>query len=117
MEQRTRRSPARWLGPLALIAVVVALAAVVTGVNDDTGGSSTPGSTGTQSKSSSGSGSGTTASKSAKKPAARKTYVVKVGDSLSLISVKTGVALDRLEELNPDVDTQNMIAGQKIRLR
>jgi len=118
MEQRTRRSPARWLGPLALIAVVVALAAIVTG-NDQTGGATTPGSGSKETSSASQpSATGQTTSKPAKsKTAARTNYVVQVGDSLSLIAVKTRIPLERLQELNPDVDSQNMIAGQKIRLK
>jgi LysM repeat protein len=118
MDQRTRRSPARWLAPLALIAVLVAFAAVVSGSGDE---GSSPLLTGTTESTSKPSGqkarkSGTkTAAKRA--PAAKKTYVVQVGDTLGGIADKTGVPLERLEQLNPDVDSHLMTAGQKIRLR
>jgi LysM repeat protein len=43
--------------------------------------------------------------------------VVQVGDTLGGIAGKTGVALTRIEELNPAVDPHAMTAGQKIKLR
>ena len=46
-----------------------------------------------------------------------RTYRVQVGDTLGGIADKTGVPLDRIEELNPDVDPQAMTAGQRIKLR
>jgi LysM repeat protein len=44
-------------------------------------------------------------------------YVVKSGDSLSGISVKTGVSVPRLESLNPGVDPAALRTGQRLRLR
>jgi LysM repeat protein len=44
-------------------------------------------------------------------------YVVEAGDTLSTISAKTGVAVADLQALNPDVDPQALVAGQKIKLR
>jgi LysM repeat protein len=44
-------------------------------------------------------------------------YVVKSGDSLSRISVKTGVSVPRLETLNPGVDPAALQTGQRLRLR
>ena len=49
--------------------------------------------------------------------AAPKFYVVQPGDSLSLIAEKTGVSLDRLQELNPDIDPQLLASGERLRLR
>lgn len=46
-----------------------------------------------------------------------KTYTVRSGDVLSAIAEKTGVPLDRLLDLNADLDPQVLRAGQKIRLR
>jgi LysM repeat protein len=40
-----------------------------------------------------------------------------VGDTLGGIADKTGVPLDRIEELNPDVDPHAMTTGQEIRLK
>ena len=42
---------------------------------------------------------------------------MKAGDLLSEISDKTGVDIDTIIKLNPDVDPQALQAGQLIRLR
>lgn len=53
-----------------------------------------------------------------KKPKTKaKTYEVKEGDSLSAIADRTGVPVDRLEKLNPDLDPQALTIGQKLKLR
>ena len=44
-------------------------------------------------------------------------YIVQPGDSLSLIAEQTGVSLERLQELNPDIDPQLLASGEKLRLR
>jgi LysM repeat protein len=49
--------------------------------------------------------------------AERRTYVVKAGDTLSKIAAKTGVEIERLLALNPTVDPQGLVAGQRIKLR
>jgi LysM repeat protein len=46
-----------------------------------------------------------------------RTYTVRRGDVLSVIAERNGVTVDRLIELNPDVDTQNLRVGQRLRLR
>jgi LysM repeat protein len=51
-------------------------------------------------------------------PASRSLfYVVQSGDSLSTISVKTGVSVPALEALNPSADPNALQAGQRLRLR
>jgi LysM repeat protein len=42
---------------------------------------------------------------------------VVAGDTPSTIAEKTGVPLDQLEELNPDIDPQQLSPGQRLRLR
>jgi LysM repeat protein len=104
-----RRSPARFLAPIALVAFAVALYSIV----DDSGKS-----TGGNSKSPTASPTASTSSKSSKKKSSRKkrkTYTVKSGDTLSAIAEKTNVSLETLRDLNPDVDT--LAPGQKLRLR
>ena len=44
-------------------------------------------------------------------------YTVKAGDTLGGIAAKTGVSLSRIQELNPDLDPQALVSGQKIKLR
>jgi LysM repeat protein len=104
-----RRSPARFLAPIALVAFAVALYSVVhdgrgtTGGNSD--GTATPTATATST-------SKKKTSSSTKKK--RRTYTVKSGDTLSAIAEKTGVSLQVLNELNPNADT--LSPGQKLRL-
>jgi LysM repeat protein len=47
----------------------------------------------------------------------RPSYTVKLNDTLEAISQKTGVSVERIQELNPELDPQNLIVGQKIKLR
>jgi LysM repeat protein len=44
-------------------------------------------------------------------------YVIHAGDSLSTISVKTGVSVRALEALNPSVDPNTLQTGHRLRLR
>jgi LysM repeat protein len=47
----------------------------------------------------------------------QKFYVVKAGDTLSKIAAKTGVEIEELLTLNPSVDPQALVTGQRIKLR
>jgi LysM repeat protein len=118
MDPRTRRSPARFLAPLALIAVVIAFLMIVNSSN--TGGSNSAtetGGTATQTSSKSKTTSKTSTAKAKAKARGSRFYVVQVGDTLGGIASKTGVPLARIQELNPNVDPHAMTSGQKIRLR
>ena len=44
-------------------------------------------------------------------------YVVKSGDTLGSIAEKTGIPVEKLQELNPELDPQALVSGQKIKLR
>lgn len=121
MDQRTRRSPARFLPPLALIAVLVAFLAIMSGSGGGEGrGDSDQPSTGAAETSATnaqnGADSTTTTARKKKARSKTRTYTVQVGDTLGGIADKTGVPLQTIEELNPDVDPQAMVAGQKIKL-
>ena len=50
-------------------------------------------------------------------PARRSTYTVRRNDTLAAIADKTGVPLERLQELNPGLDPQGLVSGQRIKLR
>ena len=45
------------------------------------------------------------------------TYTVKGGDTLTAIAHATGVPVARIERLNPEVDPQILIAGEKLKLK
>ena len=108
MVNRRRRSIGRWLAPVALITCAVAVYAVV----DNTllkEASASQGATSTQSTTNK-------TSKAAKKSKRRRAYVVKSGDTLSAISIKTGVTLTTIKRLNPKLDADTLHAGQRVRL-
>jgi LysM repeat protein len=113
MHAHGRLSFARLMAPLALIAVVVAALAIVlgSGVLGDDGSSDSAGTSdlpaATESK--------TTTNKKQKPTPA--TYTIKTNDTLSGIAEKTGTTVDQLLELNPELDPQGLVAGQKIKLR
>jgi len=46
-----------------------------------------------------------------------KVYEVQEGDNLTIISQKTGIPVERIEKLNPDLDPQALQLGQKLKLR
>jgi LysM repeat protein len=108
-----RRSPARWLAPLALVTCAVATYVVV---DHELGSDSTSKPTSsTNSKSGTAAdGTATSTTKSTKKT--KTTYIVKSGDSLSVIAAKTGTDVGSLQEANPDVDAAALHPGQKLKL-
>ena len=114
MPDQRRRGfrPVHLLAPLALVAVAVAVVVViansdVTGGDDDNGGEVTT----TQA-----SDTETTTTPNRQRRQ-RRNYVVKPGDSFGSIAEKTGVSIAQLEQLNPDVDPQALVVGQRIKLR
>ena len=47
----------------------------------------------------------------------RSVYVVRAGDTLGGIAEKTGVSVEKLQELNPNVDPQALTSGQRLKLK
>lgn len=94
-------SQVRLLAPLALVAFALACVVVI-GVSvagpDSPPGASSP----------------TAQRRPARKP--RRVYVVKRGDLLSTIAEKTGVSMRRLRDLNPSLDPQVLVPGQRVKL-
>jgi LysM repeat protein len=101
------RSPARLFAPLALVACAVAILVIVNG-NDSSSTQPNTSSTAT------GSSTTSTTNQGTKKP--KRSYIVKPGDVLSEIAIKTGVPLETIQRLNPTVDAQSLHAGQKLKL-
>ena len=96
---------------MALITCAVAVYAVVdnTLLKDDSASSSS-GSTQQTTKTK------TTSKKGTKARKRRRAYVVKSGDTLSAISIKTGVSMTTIQRLNPKLQADTLHAGQRVRL-
>jgi predicted Zn-dependent protease len=47
----------------------------------------------------------------------RRFYVVRSGDTLLTIASRTGVSVEQLRALNPTIDPQGLVSGQRIKLR
>ena len=109
--QDVSNSPARLLAPVALAVCAIAFFAVLLGSDasdDGSGEASRPAAeTDTQQA---------PATIDTKRPQ-RRNYTVKTGDTLGAIAAKTGVDVEELELLNPELDPQALVAGQKIKLR
>lgn len=91
----------RYLGPvsIAIFAVVVVIViAISLGGSGDSGGPSAD-------------------QQQTQQRTHRRFYTVKNGDNLGTISEKTGVSIDEIQALNPEVDPQALIAGQRLKLR
>jgi len=109
-----RRSPLRILAPAAVVAFGLATILVIASTSSSGGG---------------GGGGSTQLERhdlGAKKHSGRTatsgrlpqgTYIVKPNDTFGSIAAKTGVPVDKLLELNPDLDPQTLHRGQKIKLR
>ena len=108
MNERASSTLARLIAPIALLAAALALVIVVASSLDlsgDGGGSGAAESTiEIQPEEEAGAGFG-------------RRYVVKPGDSLSTIAEETGVPVDELVELNPEIDPQALISGVSVKLR
>ena len=100
----SHRRPSRWLAPLAILVIGAATLSIVNSAGSGGGG-----------------GTSTTATQphasTTKKRVTRRVYVVRNGDTLSSISISTGVPVSRLQRLNPSVDVQALQPGQRLKLR
>lgn len=103
--KKSRRAPAILALIVAFVAVV-AVFAISAGSSGDGGGES--GSQQVESQ---------PATQKGQEAVARGFYVVGKGDTLSQIAADTGLEESTLTELNPEIDPQALIPGQKIRLR
>lgn len=100
---RLRRTIAR---VLAVLGIAAALIAVVVVVGDSTSGG--------------GGGAGDRAERRAQQREQEQqeaTYVVQENDTLAGIAEKTGVSVEDLQNLNPDIDPQALPAGATLQLR
>jgi len=56
-------------------------------------------------------------SKAGRRAIDKGVWIVHPGDTLGAISVKTGIDEETLKALNPDLDPQTLLEGQRIALR
>lgn len=101
---RSANSPLRLLAPVAL--AVCALAFVYVVVSSQGRGGPSPRS-----------GNAAGAPRASGPTAGSRTYTVRSGDTLAGIARTTGVSAERLQELNPRVDPQALVSGQRLKLR
>jgi LysM domain len=106
MEQRTS-APARIFAVLALIgAVLIVIVVLSSATGDDNGGDGGTRSTQTADQ------------QQQDRPRTKaETYVVQSGDTLTSIAHRTGVPVQEILALNPEVDPQILIAGETLKLR
>jgi LysM repeat protein len=113
MHEHRRFTLARLVAPLALIAFAVAVAALVLG-SGVLGDDDSDGNTATSDLPAATERTTTSGRRAKRQPA---TYTIKANDTLSGIAAQYGTTVDRLQELNPELDPQGLVAGQKIKLR
>jgi LysM repeat protein len=113
----SRQSSIRLLAPasLALFAVVflIVVVASLTGGDDNSAPSSERPAAASEKRA-------TPQRDRARQPEQRgnpRFYVVKPGDNLAAIAQQTGVPLEELQALNPELDPQGLVSGQRVRLR
>jgi LysM repeat protein len=56
-------------------------------------------------------------SRRGKEAISRGVWIVRSGDTLGHIAEATGIDIDTLTQLNPDLDPQTLLEGQRIQLR
>ena len=111
MSPHGRRSPARLLAPIAILAVAAALAVVLLN-------SSVVGGENGEKTTSAGKPTATQTTETTRRRQPRRAfYTVKLNDTLEGIAQKTGLSVARLQTLNPEVDPQALVAGQRLKLR
>jgi LysM repeat protein len=109
MPTQSSRNSARFLAPAALAVCAVAVLVVIGGSmgDGDSSGGGSASETATQQ-----------ATGDTPPPRRQRTsYTIEAGDTLGAISEQTGVSVEMLQQLNPELDPQALIAGQKIKLR
>jgi len=99
------RNPARYLAPIALIATIVASYMIVHKglATKSTSAVSVP--------------AVVSPAVAHREFSKARFYTVRSGDSLTVISSKTGVRLSTLESLNPGVNPAALQTGQRLKLR
>ena len=117
---RARRSPLRFLAPLGLAAFAIAFLLVIATAGDSGGGDSGNADDAAEQRDLKGGGGGDRRERRREDREERlpdDVYIVKEGDTLASISQKTGISVEELQELNPQLDPQALVTVQRVRLR
>lgn len=109
MQERKTNLMARVVALSALLLALVLVVATIATTGGDSGDDEGDGGNSSEQL------SGTT--KKGERALDRGVWIVEDGDTLVAISEATGIDLDELVELNPDIDPQALISGQRISLR
>jgi LysM domain len=111
-----RQTSLRPLAPAAIVVFAIALLIVVaTSLGGDDG--SSPSRSRPQTSKRAHRTGGARAANATQRFASRRFYVVKRGDNLAGIAQMTGVELEELRALNPSLDPQGLVVGQRVKLR
>lgn len=100
--------PNQFVRVFAVLALIAAIILVVVAVATSGGGSDGGDKKGSEK---------THVSKAGRHAVHKGVWVVQPGDTLGAISLKTGIDEDTLRALNPDIDPQTLLEGQRIALR
>lgn len=107
MSQRSS-APARAIAVAALVCGFLVLAVVI---------ATSLGGEGEKGRSGGGSPAGRVTQGGAGEGETPKSYVVQNGDTLTSIAHRMGIPVSRIQELNPGVDPQILVSGEKLKLR
>jgi LysM repeat protein len=117
METR-RRSPLRLLAPLSLVVFALAFVLVISNSGGSGGDTGKSNANAAEKARDLGTPKADRRSKRSKRDRLpQDVYIVRSGDTLSGIAEKTGVPVERLQELNPGLDQFSLVKGQRIKLR
>jgi LysM repeat protein len=94
---------------LAVMALIVAFAVAIVAITGSVGEDDSNGKRGQ--------GQGSKAAHKTQPKHIPATYEVKSGDTLISIAHRMGVTVAQIEELNPEVDPQILVAGEQLKLR
>ncbi len=101
--------PNQFVRAFAVLALIAALVLVGVVVATSGGGGGGDGGNGDSPK--------THLSKAGQRAVHKGVWIVRAGDTLVAISLKTGIDVTTLQALNPNLDPQTLIEGQRIALR
>lgn len=112
-----QRNPGRVLAPISMVAFGLAVLLIVASAGGDGDGGSSPSASKQEQKDLGVQQAEKRRQEKAERRVSKGVYVVKTGDTLGSIAESTGVTVEKLQELNPELDPQALVSGQKIKLR